>query len=319
MHVCLTMECIICGLHLSVSHLPPPSLFLYGRTASVAQASCPLGAMAAGTPAGCAAGHDITAPPPLPWARPADGAGGREGGARAWWTFLAPSRPRSLQRHGKKGHRVNPLLPGTASSRGLQGGFELGKIQVPPHPSAHRGSRVLQGRIWGRLLLWVRDVKDRVVHLSPRCGAAPPPFPPWAGRAGTGTQQCDQGWLGSKWGRPSAAPLAAQGRGSPYASPRGGALEPGLHLAGAAIGRAGRPTPQSRTCGRGRGSTQPEICAGLLLGGSHIGWRPRPFRRAAIRWGAGGVRASYICIQLYIDELSPTNPLIPSIALASGI
>ena len=33
--------------------------------------------------------------------------------------------------------------------------------------------------------------------------------------------------------------------------------------------------------------------------------------------GAGGVRALYICIQLYIDELSPANPLIPSIALAS--
>ena len=31
----------------------------------------------------------------------------------------------------------------------------------------------------------------------------------------------------------------------------------------------------------------------------------------------GGVRALYICAQLYIDELSPTNPLIPSIALAS--
>ena len=48
---------------------------------------------------------------------------------------------------------------------------------------------------------------------------------------------------------------------------------------------------------------------------------PKSFRRAAIRWGgggaAGGVRALYICIQLYIDELSPTNPLIPSSVLAS--
>ena len=33
--------------------------------------------------------------------------------------------------------------------------------------------------------------------------------------------------------------------------------------------------------------------------------------------GGGGVRALYICIQLYIDELSPANPLFPSIALAS--
>ena len=32
--------------------------------------------------------------------------------------------------------------------------------------------------------------------------------------------------------------------------------------------------------------------------------------------GLGGVRALYICIQLYIDVLSPTNPLIPSIALS---
>ena len=152
-------------------------------------------------------------PPPLPWARPAGGggAGGREG-ARAWWTFLAPSRPRSLQRHGQKGHRVNPLLPGMASSRGLQGGFELGRIQVPPHPSADRGSTVLQGRVWGsrvlqgvlycghrssqRLLLRVRSVgdrarvRDRVVPLSPRRGAAPPPPSvggpphPLAGRGG---------------------------------------------------------------------------------------------------------------------------------------
>ena len=33
--------------------------------------------------------------------------------------------------------------------------------------------------------------------------------------------------------------------------------------------------------------------------------------------GAGGVRALYICIQLYIDELSPAHPVIPSSALAS--
>ena len=105
------------------------------------------------------------------------------------------------------------------------------------------------------------------------------------------------------------------------ADPRGGgALEPGLYSASAVIGRGGRPTLHSRTCtcGRGWGSAQPEVWAGSLLGGSHIGWRPRSFRRAAIHWGGrGGVRALYICIQLYIDELSPTNPLIPSIALAS--
>ena len=42
-----------------------------------------------------------------------------------------------------------------------------------------------------------------------------------------------------------------------------------------------------------------------------------PSRRDTRGGGAGGVRALYICIRLYIDELSPANPLIPSIALAS--
>ena len=41
-----------------------------------------------------------------------------------------------------------------------------------------------------------------------------------------------------------------------------------------------------------------------------------PSRRDTLG-GAGGVRALCICIQLYIDELSPANPLNPSIALAS--
>ena len=101
----------------------------------------------------------------------------------------------------------------------------------------------------------------------------------------------------------------------------GGGFKPGLHSAGAAIGRGGRPTPHSSTCRRGQGSAQPEIWAGSLLGGSHVGWGPRSLRRAAIRWGggAGGVRVLYICIQLYTDELSPTNPLIPSITLAPRI
>ena len=41
-----------------------------------------------------------------------------------------------------------------------------------------------------------------------------------------------------------------------------------------------------------------------------------PSRRDTLG-GAGGVRALYICIQLYIDEFSPANLLNPSIALAS--
>ena len=54
----------------------------------------------------------------------------------------------------------------------------------------------------------------------------------------------------------------------------GGALESGLHSASAIIGRGGRQTNHSHTCtcGRGWGSAQPEIWAGSLLGGSHIGF-----------------------------------------------
>ena len=124
---------------------------------------------------------------------------------------------------------MNPLLPGTASSRGLQGGFELDRIQVPPHPSANRGSRVLQGRIWGSRVLGRAVLQAQgqaeAAALDQGCQGqggpplppvqrSPPPLPPWAGRAGTRTQQCDKGWQGSTWGRPSAAPLAAQGRGN---------------------------------------------------------------------------------------------------------
>ena len=119
----------------------------------------------------------------------------------------------------------------------------------------------------------------------------PPPPPPFVGgRDRHSSAAVRHGGQGSEWGRPSGAPLAAQGCCSPSAAPRGGALEPGLHLASAVIGRGGRPTLHSRTCicGRGWGSAQPEVWAGSLLRGSHIGRRPRSFRRAAIRWGGLG-------------------------------
>ena len=45
-------------------------------------------------------------PPLLPWACPAAGAGGKHVGARAWWTFLRPSRPHSVQRRRRMGLRV---------------------------------------------------------------------------------------------------------------------------------------------------------------------------------------------------------------------
>ena len=39
---------------------------------------------------------------------------------------------------------------------------------------------------------------------------------------------------------------------------------------------------------------------GSLLGGSHIGWRPRSFRRAAIRWGGrGGKGLIYLYTAVY--------------------
>ena len=182
---------------------PPPSL--WGRVparasprASVALASCLLGGGGCGHPRWLRCRPRLHCPPPplQPWARPAAGVGGKDGGARALWTFLAPSRPRSLMRRGRMGHRATHLHSGIASSKGLQGGFGLGRVQVPPHPSAIRGSRMLQGRIWGsrvlqdilwcrhrgseRLLLCVRGVRDRarvsdrVVPLPLRRGAAPP-------------------------------------------------------------------------------------------------------------------------------------------------
>ena len=270
-------------------------------------------------------------------------------------------------RRGRKGHGVTHPHPGIASSRGLQGGFGMGRVKVPPHPSAIRGSRMLQGRVWGGRMLQGRVWGSRVLQgrvwgsrmlqgrvwgsrmlqgrvwgsacpAPPRReggggggGAAPcrgggggdhpvpdpgpasdtpdpeqqplaapvpapqivlqhPAAPDPALQHPAGARQFDSGGEGSAWGRPSGAPLAAHGCGSPSAAPRGGALEPGLHSASAVIGRGGRPTPHSRTCtcGRGWGSAQPEVWAGSLLRGSHIGRRPRSFRRAAIRLGGRG-------------------------------
>ena len=73
--------------------------------------------------------------------------------------------------------------------------------------------------------------------------------------------------------------------------PRGGGLlSLGFTRQVQSSGGGERPTPHSRTCicGRGWGSAQPAIWAGTLLRGSHIGRRPRSFRRAAIRWGGRG-------------------------------
>ena len=170
-----------------------------------------------------------------------------------------------------------------AAGRGLgqQAAAPLSVVQAQGQPEAAALGQGCQGRGQGQ---------GQGGSAPPPGAAQPPPLPPWAGRAGAGARQCDTGGQGSAWGGPSGAPRATQECGSPSAAPRGGALEPGLHSAGAVIGRGERPTPHSRTCicGRGWGSAQPAIWAGSLLGGSHIGWRPRSFRRAAIRWGGRG-------------------------------
>ena len=76
------------------------------------------GAVVAGTPAGRVVSHNFTAPPSLQlWVRPAAGAGGRDRGAQALWTFLAPSRPRSLMRRGRMGLRVAHPHPGSRAAR----------------------------------------------------------------------------------------------------------------------------------------------------------------------------------------------------------
>ena len=104
-------------------------------------------------------------PPPLQlWARPAGGAGGRDRGAQALRTFLAPSRPRSLMRRGRMGLRVAHPHPGIASSKELQGGFGMDRVKVPPHPSVIRGSRMLQDRVWGSRVLQGRDWGSRMLQ-----------------------------------------------------------------------------------------------------------------------------------------------------------
>ena len=55
-----------------VSHSPS-----HGRTASVALASCLLGSVVVGTPAGCVVGHDIAAPPTSTHGRSRGGGGGQ--------------------------------------------------------------------------------------------------------------------------------------------------------------------------------------------------------------------------------------------------
>ena len=145
-----------------VSHSRSPS---HGRPASVALASFLLGGGGCGHPRWLRRRPQLHCPPPLQlWARPAGGAGGRDRGAQALRTFLAPSRPRSLMRRGRMGLRVAHPHPGIASSKELQGGFEMDRVKVPPHPSVIRGSRMLQDRVWGSRVLQGRDWGSRMLQ-----------------------------------------------------------------------------------------------------------------------------------------------------------
>ena len=102
-----------------------------GRKASVALASCLLVRGGCGHPRWLHRRPRLHYPSPLQlWGRPAAGAGGRDGGARAPRTFLAPSRPRSLMRRWRIGQRVTKLQP--ASTRGLRGDFGMGRVEVAP-------------------------------------------------------------------------------------------------------------------------------------------------------------------------------------------
>ena len=165
------------------------------------------GAVVAGTPAGCVVGHDFTAPPPPPTMGTSRGGGGGQGRGRASLAEVFGSISAALIDAARAdGTQGDPSPPRDASSRGLQGGFGMGRIEVPPRPSATRGSRMLHGRVWGsrvlldnlwcrhrgsqRLLLWVRGVRDRarvrdkVVPPPPPGTAQPPPPRSLCGRAG---------------------------------------------------------------------------------------------------------------------------------------
>ena len=113
-----------------------------------------------------------------------------------------------------------------------------------------------------------------------------------------------QGGAGQHVGQTVSGAPRSTGARQPVSRPAGGGggglLSLGFTRQVQPSGGGGRPTPHSRTCRRGLGSAQPEIWAGSLLGGSHVGWRPRSFRRAAIRWGGrGGEGLIYLYATVY--------------------
>ena len=120
----------------------------------------------------------------------------------------------------------------------------MGRAEVPPYPSVIRGSRVLQGRVWGsrllqiflwcrhrgsqRLLPWVRDVRDRarvrdrVVPLPPRRGAAPPPPPSVGGQGGCRSAAVRHGGAGQRVGQTVRGAPRSAGMRQPVCRPAGG-------------------------------------------------------------------------------------------------
>ena len=169
------------------------------------------------------------------------------------------------------------LLPWVRGFRGLQGGFGMGRAEVPPHPSAIRGSRVLQGRVWGSVAAAALSLsvvqaqgQPEAAALGQGCqgqgqgqgqgGSAPPParrspLPSLrvrAGRAqerGSATRGGRAARGADRQGRPSQRRDAAA-----RLPPRGGGLlSLGFTRQVQSSGGGGRPTPHSRTCICGRG------------------------------------------------------------------
>ena len=52
-----------------------------------------------------------------------------------------------------EGTQGEPPLASNREHQGPAEGFELGSIEVVPHPLENKGSRLMQGRIWGSTVL----------------------------------------------------------------------------------------------------------------------------------------------------------------------
>ena len=150
----------------------------------------PGGAVAAGTPTGCAVGHDITAPPPPPPMGTSRGGGRGQGQGRASLVDVFGSISAALTAAARADGTQGDLPP--PRDREQQGavGQDLGQHSATGRAVLHvAGTGAAGGWCSGvsgaQVLRGVRDrarVRDRVTPLSPRHGAAPPPS--LRGRAG---------------------------------------------------------------------------------------------------------------------------------------